>query len=314
MLERKNQRASLTRRKLLLAAAGLALPPVDAFAVEAVAPRKQVAPAPKQPAPPSADARPWLTLPATPTLPPARNEGRVDLNGTNIFFAQFGDGPHVLLLHGGLANSNYWGHQVRALAPDFLVTVMDTRGHGRSPVASGQFSYLQFAQDVVALLKHLGITRSAVVGWSDGGITGIQLAMIKPELMSGLFAFGANTNLGGLIANGASSAVFQKFSERCRQEYRALSPRPENWPTLKSGLVTMWRSQPTFTRAQLSAIKVPTAVSDGEYDEIEHTRKIAAEIPNARLVIMPKLSHFALLQDSARFNAPLLDFLRGISR
>ena len=79
----------------------------------------------------------------------------------------------------------------------------------------------------------------------------------------------------------------------------------------------MWRSQPTFTRAQLSAIKVPTAVSDGEYDEIirpEHTRKIAAEIPNARLVIMPKLSHFALLQDSARFNAPLLDFLRGISR
>jgi predicted alpha/beta-fold hydrolase len=85
---------------------------------------------------PHARTAPWLTLPPTPTLPHATKSGLVNINGTSIFFAQFGAGRPVLLLHGGLANSNYWGHQVRELAQAFSVVVMDTRGHGRSPLTS----------------------------------------------------------------------------------------------------------------------------------------------------------------------------------
>jgi pimeloyl-ACP methyl ester carboxylesterase len=86
----------------------------------------------------TADA-PWLTLPPTPALPPPTRSDLAAVNGTRIFFAQFGAGKPVLLLHGGLGNSNWWGHQVPALARHFSVLAIDTRGHGRSPVTSAAF-------------------------------------------------------------------------------------------------------------------------------------------------------------------------------
>src|SRR5262252_6130180 len=148
---------------------------------------------------------PWLTLPPTPTLPETARSGYLTLNGISVWHAQFGKGPHVLLLHGGLADSNYWGHQVRALAQDFTVTVMDTRGHGRSPVMSRAFSYRIFAEDTVALLDALKIPSAALVGWSDGAITGLQLAMTQPDRIAKLFAFGANATTDGLNPNGSKS-------------------------------------------------------------------------------------------------------------
>lgn len=294
---------SVSRRKLLRAllgttATGLAQP---AIALNAFANAKQ-----------PSNSEPWLTLPDTPELPPGGNHAVADLNGTPIFFSQFGKGPNVLMLHGGLANSNYWGHQVRELAQSFLVTVMDTRGHGRSAVTSDSFSYAQFARDVVSLLKHLGISKSAVVGWSDGAITGIELALARPDLVSGLFAFGANTNLGGLKAGGAQTATFRLFSERCRREYLSLSPHPERWSRLHSALVSMWRSQPNLEWKQLSAIEIPVLIAAGEHDEIirlDHAKRISTEIPRAQLTVLKTVSHFAFLQDPPQFNAPLLQFL-----
>ena len=78
----------------------------------------------------------WLILPPTPELPRPTRSDLVKLNDTSVFFAQFGTGPPIMLLHGGLANSNYWGHQITHLAQGFSVIAMDTRGHGRSPLTS----------------------------------------------------------------------------------------------------------------------------------------------------------------------------------
>ena len=172
----------------------------------------------------------WLTLPPTPTLPGTPRKGIATINGTNIFYAQFGQGRPVLLLHGGLANSNYWGHQVEHLAESFLVIVMDTRGHGRSSVMSPSFSYSLFAEDTVGLLDFLEISQAAIVGWSDGAVTGLQLAMTKPSRVSKLFAFGANSSADGLKANGARSPTFVTFARRCHTEYALLSPHPERCP------------------------------------------------------------------------------------
>src|SRR5262249_19007649 len=143
---------------------------------------------------------PWLTLPPTPDLPETTRSGRLTLNGTSIWHAQFGAGPHVLLLHGGLGNSNYWGHLGGALAQSFTVTVMDTRGHGRSPVMSGAFGYRIFAEDAVALLDALAIPSAAIVGWSDGAVTGLQLALTRQQRVAKLFAFGANASPDGMIS------------------------------------------------------------------------------------------------------------------
>ena len=260
-----------------------------------------------------ADA-PWLTLPPTPALPAPARSDLVSVNGTKIFFAQFGAGAPVLLLHGGLGNSNWWGHQVAALARRFSVIAMDTRGHGRSPVTSAAFGYRLFADDVTALLDLLAIPRVSLVGWSDGAVTGLELAMTRPERVSRLFAFGANSTPDGMKPNGARAPTFVAYAQRCKAEYLQLSPQPERWPQLVDGLRAMWRSQPSFSPEMLARIKAPTAVSDGEHDEIikrEHTAAMARQIPGARLVMLPKVSHFAMLQDPARFNDALLDFLAG---
>src|SRR6185312_17454781 len=74
----------------------------------------------------------WMTLPPTPTLPKADTSGYAPVNGIRIWYAEFGKGEPVLFVHGGLANSNYWGEQVRALSTHYQVIVMDSRGHGRS--------------------------------------------------------------------------------------------------------------------------------------------------------------------------------------
>ena len=76
----------------------------------------------------------WMTLPPTPALPKAVQSGLAPVNGIKIWYATFGPrgGEPVILLHGGLANSNYWGNQVRALQTRYRIVVMDSRGHGRS--------------------------------------------------------------------------------------------------------------------------------------------------------------------------------------
>lgn len=254
----------------------------------------------------------WLTLPPTPTLPETRRKGIATVNGTDVFYAQFGRGPPVLLLHGGLANSSYWGHQIEHLLDDFSVIVMDTRGHGRSPVMSRAFGYRLFAEDAASLLDFLEIPQVSIVGWSDGAVTGLELAMTKPNRIAKLFAFGANSSADGLKPNGARSPVFEKFAGRCRAEYTLLSPHPERWLQLLDGLRAMWRTEPNFTSLDLTAVKVATTVSDGEHDEIirrDHAAKMANAIPRGRLVMLPGVSHFAMLQDPGQFNRALTAFL-----
>jgi pimeloyl-ACP methyl ester carboxylesterase len=86
-----------------------------------------------------------------------------------------------VLLHGGLSNSDYWGNQIKALAPHHTVIVVDSRGHGRSTRDDRPYGYDLMADDVVALLDTLHIAKADIVGWSDGGILGIDLALRHPD-------------------------------------------------------------------------------------------------------------------------------------
>ena len=104
----------------------------------------------------AADAEPqWLTLPPTPSLPKPAQSGYAPVNGIRIWYATFGRGEPVLLRHGGLANSNYWGNQVPPLARTYRVIVMDSRGHGRSTRDEQPFGYDLMASDVLGLMDFL---------------------------------------------------------------------------------------------------------------------------------------------------------------
>jgi hypothetical protein len=126
----------------------------------------------------------WLTLPPTPTLPKPAQSGTAAVNGIKLWYATFGQGEPVILLHGGLANANYWGHQVRALQPRYRVIVMDSRGHGRSTRDERPYGYDLMAADVIGLMDFLKIPKAAIVGWSDGAILGLDIAMQHPDTIA----------------------------------------------------------------------------------------------------------------------------------
>src|SRR5215469_6372077 len=116
----------------------------------------------------------WTTLPATPALPRAAQSGFAPVNGIRMWYAVFGSGEPVVLLHGGLANANYWGNQVPLLSRQHEVIVMDSRGHGRSSRDARPFGYDLMASDVLGVLDYLQVRKAAIVGWSDGAIIGLD--------------------------------------------------------------------------------------------------------------------------------------------
>ncbi len=259
----------------------------------------------------------WLNLPPTPTLPKATQSGFAPVNGIRIWYAVFGRGEPVILLHGGLANANYWGHQVRALQRHYQVIVMESRGHGRSSRNQEPYGYDLMASDVVGLLDHLKINKAAIVGWSDGAIIGLDIAMKHPERVSKLFAFAANSDPSG-VADIATSDVFNAYIARAGEEYERLSPTPTEYKSFVAEITKMWESQPKWTASDLATIKVPTWIVDGDHDEAikrENTEFMAANIPGAGLLIQPEVSHFSFLQDPEQFTNDVLHFLaRGGER
>jgi pimeloyl-ACP methyl ester carboxylesterase len=254
----------------------------------------------------------WLTLPATPTLPQAQRSGYAPVDGIQIWYAEFGQGEAVILLHGGLANANYWGNQVPELAKSYRVIVMDSRGHGRSTRDSRLFGYDLMADDVVALMDYLQIRKAAIAGWSDGAILGLDIAIRHPERITKLFAFAANSDPSG-VKDVAQSLIFNEFIARTKAEYEQISPTPKAYKSFLDQITGMWAAEPNFTAEQLSAIAIPVWIVDGDHDEAikrENTEFMAREIPNAGLLLLPGVSHFALLQDYEQFNCNLLHFLQ----
>jgi pimeloyl-ACP methyl ester carboxylesterase len=263
---------------------------------------------------PATAAEQWLTLPPTPTLPQPVQSGLAPVNGIKIWYATFGAGEPVILLHGGLANANYWGLQVRALAPHYRVIVMDSRGHGRSSRDTRPFGYDLMADDVIGLMDYLGIPKAAIVGWSDGAIIGLDIAQRHPQRLTKLFAFAANSDPSG-VADIAKSPVFNAFVARAGKEYAALSPTPNEYNAFVTQITKMWQTQPNWTAADLGKIAVPVWIVDADHDEAikrENTEFMAANIPEAGLLIEPDVSHFAFLQDPEQFSADLLHFLAHV--
>lgn len=253
----------------------------------------------------------WLTLPPTPSLPTPVESGRAPVNGIEIWYATFGRGEPVILLHGGLANANYWGQQVRALEGHYRVVVIDSRGHGRSTRDTRPFGYDLMADDVVGLMDFLKIPKAAIIGWSDGAIIGLDIAQRHPERLSKLFAFAANSDPSG-VADLSHSPVFDAFLARAAKEYAALSPTPDQYQQFVAQIEKMWATQPNWTAADLHRITIPLWIVDADHDEAikrQNTEFMAANIPGAGLLIQPEVSHFSFLQDPDQFSGDVLHFL-----
>jgi pimeloyl-ACP methyl ester carboxylesterase len=258
---------------------------------------------------------PWKVLPPMPDLPAATVSGPVHVNDIDMWRAEFGPpgGKPVIMVHGGLANANYFGKVIPLLvAEGFHVVAVDSRGHGRSTRSAQPYSYELMASDVAAMMDALHLPKADLVGWSDGGIIGIVMAIRHPEHLNRVFAFGANTVPDGLIPDFDKEGVFAAFEKRAGGEYKKLSPTPGQFDSFKQQISQMWATQPYITDEQLKTIHTPVVIADGRYDEgikQSHDRYMASTIPDARLVILPGVSHFAMIQNPPLFARAVLDGL-----
>ncbi len=254
----------------------------------------------------------WKKLPATPAPVAALKSGYASVNGIQLYYATAGEGEPVVLLHGGLANSDYWGQQVAALAQHHKVIVVDSRGHGRSTRDARAYSYDLMSDDVVALLDHLKIAKADIVGWSDGGIIGIDLAIRHPTRVNRIFSFAPNTKTSGVKPDTEKNPVFASYIERAGNEYRKLSKTPDQYDAFVEQISHMWGTQPNWSDEDLKKINTPVMIVDGDHDEAivrEHLEYIANTIPNAGLLILPNTSHFAFIQAPKEFNEAILNFI-----
>ncbi|HMG51062.1 MAG TPA: alpha/beta hydrolase [Inquilinus sp.] len=253
------------------------------------------------------------TLPAPAPAPKGAASGMAPVNGIQMYYAVYGKGRPVILLHGGLSNSDYWNSLVPALvARNFQVIVADSRGHGRSTRSAQPYSYDLMSTDVLALLDYLKIPKADLVGWSDGGIIGLDIAIHQPERLNRLYAYGANSDLTALKPDFDKSPAFAAFVERAGTEYQALSKTPDQYDAFLQQISQMWATQPDFTADQLRGITVRTAIADGQYEEgikREHTEYMARTIPGAELHILPNVSHFGMLQNPGEFDGAIIKFL-----
>ncbi|MGG6893157.1 alpha/beta fold hydrolase [Rhizobium sp. BR 315] len=248
-------------------------------------------------------------------LPDTETRGQVDHDGARIWYASYGSGTPVILLHGGLGNSGNWGYQVPALIEaGHRVIVIDSRGHGRSTRDERPYTYELLASDVLAVMDRLKIGKAAVAGWSDGACVGMILGRTHPERISGVFFFACNMDPSGTKEFVATPIIERCFS-RHTKDYAALSAAPDEFDAFIEAVGLMQRTEPNYTIADLADIHVPVVIVHSEHDEFikhEHADYLVRHIPGAEMILLPGVSHFAPLQRPAQFNAALLAFLARI--
>jgi pimeloyl-ACP methyl ester carboxylesterase len=248
-------------------------------------------------------------------LPDTGEQGVVENDNARIWYAAYGSGSPVILLHGGLGNSGNWGYQVPALLENgYCAIVIDSRGHGRSMRDDRPYSYELMASDVLAVMDTLQIDKAAFVGWSDGACTALVLADKAPERVAGVFFFACNMDPSGTKEFEFTPTVQRCFSRHVK-DYHQLSSTPDKFDEFSEAVGLMQRTQPNYSADDLARIQVPVTVGHSEYDEFikrEHAEYLARTIPKAEFVYLPGVSHFAPLQRPDQFNTAILAFLGKI--
>jgi pimeloyl-ACP methyl ester carboxylesterase len=270
----------------------------------------QVSAAPASPA-----ATPEPVPPPQSLMPATWDEAKgqtAEINNVEIYYEIDGQGEPLLLLHGGFCNGTYWRAIIPALAKKYQVIVMDSRGHGRSTFDDQPITYELMASDVLGLMDHLKIKKADIVGYSDGGIIGLELAIHHRERLNRVVAFGANFDLTGLKEDAFDSPKVQAFFAQAALDYQALSPQPERLDEFMANIMKMYATEPNYTHDQLRSITTPFLIADGSDDEgiyLSHTKLMASLIPGAKLAIIPDTGHFAIFEKPDEFTKMVLDYL-----
>jgi pimeloyl-ACP methyl ester carboxylesterase len=245
-------------------------------------------------------------------LPTTNTEGYVEHDGARLWYAVYGSGFPLILLHGGLGNSRNWGYQVPALvAKGYRAVLIDSRGHGHSTRDTREFRYDLMATDVLAVMDQLHIGQAALVGWSDGAVISLIIGMTAPARVAGVFFFGCKMHLSGTREITELTPILENCLKRHEEDYAQLSPTPTEFKSFAQAVQRMHGTQPNYSAPELAEINVPVTIVQSEQEEFikqEHAEYLAKTIPNAQYVFLNGVSHFAPLQNPKLFNEAMLAF------
>lgn len=253
---------------------------------------------------------------ATSDLQQTRNGDYVDADGLTTYYEVNGAGDPLLLLHGGFCSAETFDRLTSGLAAAYRVYLPERRGHGRTPDAEGPITYKIMAEDTIAFMDALEIRDAHLVGWSDGGVVGLQVALQRPDLVRTLVLIGTALNHDGLpaqaremLSGGMTPEILPPF---LRQLYANVSPDgPEHFDVVFNKLKATWETEPSFDLSELERVSVPTLfmLGDGDMVTVEHAAAVQRAIPDAQLAIVPGASHGLPMEKPEFVSRLVVDFL-----
>ena len=230
-----------------------------------------------------------------------------DIRGIKMYYEIYGQGEPLLMIHGNGGSISSFSNQIPYFSGKYKVIAVDSRAQGKSIDIQDSLSFEMMADDFNDLLDYLHLDSCFVLGWSDGGINGLLLAIRHPSKVKKLAITGANLWPDSTAINAADYTWGMDFYDRLGKEPQT----PDIVNTRK--LIKLDCFQPQITLGQLGQIKCPSLVIGGDHDIIltQHTMLIAQSIPGAFLWILPNSSHSTLIDYMDRFNEVVGEFFSG---
>ncbi|NQX14237.1 alpha/beta fold hydrolase [Microbacteriaceae bacterium VKM Ac-2855] len=192
---------------------------------------------------------------------------------------------------------------------EYRVVLIDRPGHGRSADVDGDWHFADMADAVAGLLAELGVADAHVLGWSDGSIVGMQLALRHPALVRTLVFGAAPFHLDGW-RDGVLDGEAPEFMG---DAYAEVSPDGrEHWPEVLRKSAELHRAEPRLTVEELAALQLPVLVVSGDDDEVrfEHLIALYEALPAGELAIIPRATHAAIVEKPELFARLVRDFHR----
>lgn len=228
--------------------------------------------------------------------------------GIRLYYEEYGKGKPLLLIHGNGGTIESFHKNIPYFAQRYRVIAVDSRAHGKSVDRGDSLSFEMMADDFAALLTKLKIDSAYVIGWSDGGINALLLAMRHPEKVKKLVATGAN-----LWPD--STTLVPSLWQQMQRGYQENKARQFTDPKERNDwkVFTLDLFQPHIPLNALQSIKAPSLIVAGDRDVIttEHTVAIASHIPRSWLWILPNCGHATLIDRADEFNRKTEEFFRA---
>ena len=237
----------------------------------------------------------------------------ISLRGHQIWNLEWPDnGDAVVLLHGGLSATEDWDKYVLPAVEGFHVFAYDRTGQGRTADQIGSLHFIFQTEEAIAYLEDVVKGPAHLIGWSDGGIIALMVALERPDLVRSIVAIGANYH----HEHGGASVARWEISDKDRQEHAERSPdKPEALDSKVARMWSIWNTEPTLSEEDLAKIQCPTLIlaSDDESFSFAHITSMYEAIPHGQLAIVPGTSHYVIKEKPELTQAIIKDFLSNLA-